>query len=119
MAITSRALVNESSVNPPSGYTSRTAFVHATEDGEMSFTTDIAEGSIPNASAATGFDALLTAVEAWFTSTQGPAIGLDATLTINANVTITSVEAVNTAATIYTTPVRVYRVSGKVEWEVA
>jgi len=123
MAITATATVLDSTVPTglPSGYTKPTLPAITTE-AEGSYTTNVAITESDPANATTGLNNVLAALETHFEGTQSVAIGLNAALTINVNLTVRSITRSNTQSTdnggIFITGTEVYACIVEYEYEV-
>lgn len=96
MAITTNGTILETAAALPTTYTPPT-LPTITEDENGEYTVDIAISEADPATPATGIANVIAAVEAHFLATYAPSIGLDATATIVANLTLRTVQRVNTS----------------------
>lgn len=116
MAVTATATVATNIA--PSGYSIQSApSFPGTAKEEISFSADIAVGSIPDASEATAMGNLVTALETWGEDTKAVAMGLDATETILMQLHVTTFDRVDRAASPLNAQDVIYRVAGSLYWE--
>ena len=123
MAITATATVLDSTVPTglPDPYTKPT-LPSITVEAEGQYTTNIAITEADAASATTGINNVLAAIETHFEGTFASSIGLDATQTINANLTVRKITRSNTQSTadggIFITGTEVFTCVVQYEYEV-
>lgn len=116
MAITSNTSIKTGATALPDGY-SPPALTPLSNAEDAEFTTDIAISNAHASNAETGLTQVLAAVESFFESDFAVnTLKLDVAKTIAANLLVTRIRRVNTAASIFLTGTEVFRCTVKVTY---